>query len=56
MKQTMKQKKILRNFVAKNAHKANKAVVFNDRTKYEHGDFHAYSKTKSIIKFSYCPY
>jgi hypothetical protein len=40
MKQTMKQKKILRNFVAKNAHKANKAVVFNDRTKYNRKEKH----------------
>jgi len=34
MKQTIKQRTKLRNFVAKNAHKVNKSVVHRDRTKY----------------------
>jgi len=34
MKQTIKQKRVLRNFVAKNAFKYNKHKVFTDKTKY----------------------
>ena len=37
---TKPQKPKIRNFVAKNAHKANKSVVHKDRTKYSRKDKH----------------
>jgi hypothetical protein len=40
MRQIIKQSQGSRNYVAKNAHKANKAVVYRDRTKYCRKDKH----------------